>query len=83
MTVSIKKNKQKKILSKVFVVADVTLIRSVVDLGFDGFSPQERIKVYVYIIYALRDFVINHQHYAFREGLTPLLRRATLRCGTC
>jgi len=24
--------------------ADVTLIRSVVDLGFDGFSPQERIK---------------------------------------
>ena len=50
----------KKILSKVFIVADVTLIRSVVDLGFDGFSPQERIKVYVYIIYALLEFVINH-----------------------
>ena len=46
MTVSIKKNEQ-KILSKVFIVADVTLIRSVVDLGFDGFSPQERIKVYI------------------------------------
>ena len=35
-------------VKRIFKVADVTLIRSVVDLSFDGLSPQERLKVKSY-----------------------------------